>query len=113
MTETSQKLLFDALTYCDEILSILAGKTYDNYVEDLVLRRAIERDVEIVGEALSQLRNTDPETANLISELRYIVGMRNRLIHGYDTVNDSIVWDTAKNDIPLLRKAVSDLLNKE
>jgi uncharacterized protein with HEPN domain len=59
MNHRSNKLLFDLLTTCQEITSFLAGKTRDEYFNDNLLRRAVERDLEIVGEAVSQLRSVD------------------------------------------------------
>lgn len=70
----------------------------------------MERDLEIIGEAVSKLRNSDPDTADNISNLAQMVGMRHRLIHAYAQVNDDIVWDTVCYDIPKLRKSVTSLL---
>jgi uncharacterized protein with HEPN domain len=88
----------------------VAGKTQDDYYADTLVRRAVERDLEIIGEAVSQLRTFDPDTAALLPNLNQMVGMRHRLIHAYAQVNDDIVWDTAQNDIPRLRDIVATLL---
>jgi uncharacterized protein with HEPN domain len=110
MQSVSKKYLFDIRIACDEIAEFVAGKTPDDYYADTLLRRAVERDLEIIGEAVSQLRTSDPDTAELIPNLAQMVGMRHRLIHAYAQVNDDIVWDTVRHDIPKLRGAVTSLL---
>jgi uncharacterized protein with HEPN domain len=110
MQSTSKKFLFDIRTACDEIAEFVAGKTPDDYYADTLLRRGVERDLEIIGEAVSQLRTSDPDTAALLPNLNQMVGIRHRLIHAYAQVNDDIVWDTARNDIPRLREMVTSLL---
>jgi uncharacterized protein with HEPN domain len=110
MQPTSKKYLFDIQTACDEITEFVTGKTQNDNYTDVLLRRAVERDLEIIGKAVSQLRNTDPDTAALLPNLNQMVGMRHRLIHAYAQVNDDIVWDTANNNIPRLRDVVASLL---
>ena len=110
MKPTSKKYLFDIKIACDEIAEFVVGKSRDDYFADTLLRRAVERDLEIIGEAVNQLRSSDPETAQLIPNLGQMVGMRHRLIHAYVQVNDDIVWDTAQQDIPRLRDVVVVLL---
>jgi uncharacterized protein with HEPN domain len=75
-----------------------------------LLRSAVERQFEIVGEALAQLRKVDAETAATIPELPRIVAFRNILIHGYATVDDRIVWGVVEGSLPALRAALKKLL---
>lgn len=110
MKQSSKKYLFDIKMACDEIAEFVAGKSQDDYFADTLLRRGVERDIEIIGEAVNQLRSSDPDTAQLIPNLGQMVGMRHRLIHAYAQVNDDIVWDTARHGIPKLRDVVADLL---
>lgn len=112
MTNEVKKLLFDILTACDEISTFIAGKTGNDYLSERLLRRAVERDLEIVGEAMSQLREIDPNTTNRIPNAPRIIAMRHRLIHAYGQVNDEIVWDTVENNIPDLRQVVQQLLDE-
>jgi len=91
MTREAKKRLFDALQACNAITQFVAGKTKSDYTADLLLRSAVERQMEIVGEALSQLARAEPNTVSQIPDFRHIVGMRNRLIHGYDTVDNEIM----------------------
>jgi uncharacterized protein with HEPN domain len=76
-----------------------------------LLRRAVERDLEIVGEAVVQLRATAPTILAAIPDSERIIGMRHRLIHAYAEVDDEIVWDAANHDIPQLGEVVRALLD--
>ena len=73
-----------------------------------MLRRAIEREIEIIGEAMNRLSKIDPGIQ--ISSSRQIIGMRNRVIHGYDAVDDEIVWGTIQRHLPLLKTEIQELL---
>ena len=108
----TKKLLFDVQTACTEILAFISGRTRDEYLDDILLRRAVERDLEIVGEAMSLIRTIDAATFKRIPDASRIVGMRHRLIHAYAQVDDGIVWDTAQHDIPPLLQLARDLLDE-
>lgn len=75
-----------------------------------MLKRAIERDLEIIGEATNRILKTD-ETIN-ISNARNIVGLRNQIIHAYDNIQDEIIWGILIKNIPLLKTEVLELLNR-
>jgi uncharacterized protein with HEPN domain len=75
-----------------------------------MLRSAVERQFEIIGEALSQLARSSPVLAARIPELRRIIGFRNALIHGYDQIDDDGVWRAIGTDLPALRADVAALL---
>ena len=75
-----------------------------------MLRAAVEREFEIVGEALARLAKDDPDVASEITEFRRIVAFRNILIHGYAEVDHRLVWDVVENTPPALRREVSALL---
>lgn len=91
-------LLWDLLTATTRIQGFVAGKTWDDYEADVLLRSA-ERQFEIAGEAMSVLRKEDPETAIRAPDVHRIVGMRNVLIHGYAEVSNLTVWRTATGDL--------------
>ncbi len=74
--------------------------------------QAIERNFEIIGEALGRLSQNDPGTASRVSEHERIIAFRNVLIHGYDLVDDELVWDTVKNKLPALLAEVEALLDE-
>jgi uncharacterized protein with HEPN domain len=104
------KLLWDAREACRLVLEFAAGRSFDDYEESALLRSAVERQLDVVGEALRRLSRLDPETAARIPELESVVGFRNVLAHGYDAVSDRVAWDVVRNDVPALAKALEGLL---
>jgi len=76
-----------------------------------MLRAAVEREFEIIGEALAQLTKLDPGLATRISQHRTIIDFRNILIHGYAEVDDRLVWDVLETKLPVLRREVDALLD--
>ena len=89
-----------------------AGKSFAAYQHDALLRAGVERQLEIVGEALNQLVRTDPETAARVSEHRRIIAFRNILIHGYAEVDDRVVWSVLESKLPALLHEVKGLLEE-
>jgi uncharacterized protein with HEPN domain len=83
------------------------------YERDSMVRDAVERRLGIIGEALKRAMDFEPELVEQVPELRQIVGLRNRVIHGYDAMDDEIVWDVVQNKIPLLRVRVEELLGED
>ncbi len=94
----------------DAILRFTAGHGYEHYSSDDMMRAAVERHFEIIGEALNRLLKTSPEIAANVPDLARAVAVRNLLIHGYATVDDAIVWRTVQADLPILRDSVAALL---
>jgi uncharacterized protein with HEPN domain len=110
MHPDSAKLLWDAQQAAQKILRFTAGKTFADYVADDLLRSGVERQFEIVGEALNQFSRLDPTTATMIPDLARIVAFRNVLIHGYANVDDRVVWGVVESSLLSLYAAVSQLL---
>jgi uncharacterized protein with HEPN domain len=106
----SAKLLWDAQEACRLVREFTAGRTFDEYEEDALLRSGVERQLEVVGEALRRLSRTDPETASLIPDLEAVVGFRNVLAHGYDAVSDRVSWDIVQHHVPALLSLLERLL---
>ena len=84
--------LTDILRAAEAVQQFAEGETLDSYLGDLKLRSAVERQFEIIGEALAQARAVDPNLVEGIANSTAIIGFRNQLIHGYALVDDEIVW---------------------
>ena len=104
-----KKLIYDIDQAVTLIIHFTAGKQITDYTADPMLRSAVERQFEIVGEALNRLKRLDPETVARISDHQRIIGFRNVLAHGYDVVSDNIVWDIVQNKLPDLRREIDEL----
>lgn len=111
MQSDPRKLLFDIVTAAAAIRVFCHGRTIDEYERDLMLRSACERQLEIIGEAMTRLRDKHPEAFEKISDGRVIIGFRNRLIHGYDTVDEEIVWDVIQTKLPALERLACQALD--
>lgn len=103
-------LLFDMQHAANGIGLFTAGKTVEDFKSDLMLRSAVERQFEIIGEAMTRLRTRSPETLERFSEYRRIISFRNVLIHGYDTVDDEVTWRIVTEKLPVFRAEVEGLL---
>ena len=113
MKTTLKKRLLDALNACRAIQSFMADRTFAEYEQNQMLRSAVERQFEIVGEALNQADMDNSELSNLIPDVRRIVGLRNRIIHGYDSVDDELLWQTIQTHVPQLAQRITELLKSD
>jgi len=104
--------LYDVLDSGRAIQGWCAGRAFADYVADRQFRRAVEREFEIIGEALAQPAKRDPDMAARISEYQRVIAFRNVLIHGYAEVDDRLVWDLSQTRLPKLRQQVDELLQK-
>ncbi|MDD5298698.1 MAG: DUF86 domain-containing protein [Rhodocyclaceae bacterium] len=95
MKPEAQKFLWDAADALQRIGQFVAGQTLESYLADIMRRSAVERQFEILGEALNQCCRVEPSIADAIPDLPRIVAFRNMLIHGYSTVDDTLVWEIA------------------
>ena len=110
MERDPKSLLWDAREAANVIASITAGKSFADFDRDVVLRSAVERQFEIVGEALAQLARLDAAMAAMVPDLREIVAFRNVLIHGYAVIDRARVWRVVEDNLPELRAALAALL---
>ena len=110
MTVATKKLLLYVREAGESILQHTAGRSFAQYSGDRFFRRAVEREFEIIGEALNRIDRLDSEIAARISELRQIVDFRNRIIPGYDTIDDAVVWGIIEKRLPVLVDDVTSLL---
>ena len=92
------------------IADFTEGLDFDAYAADAKVRSTVERQFEIIGEALGQLARLDPQTAGRISEHRRIIAFRNILVHGYAGVDDMLVWDMVATRLAGLRREMEELL---
>lgn len=111
MQPESPKLLEDIRTAVVYILDKTRGKSLTDYTSDDILRPAVERHFEIIGEALKRLARLDPDTAGTITDVAQIIAFRNVLIHGYDAIDDRRVWDAIQHSLPMLHEQVVTLLS--
>jgi uncharacterized protein with HEPN domain len=107
-----KSLLWDARHAGELIASITAGKTFAEFDGDIVLRSAVERQFEIVGEPLAQLARLDTAMAEKIPDLREIIAFRNVLIRGYAVIDRARVWRVVEENLPQLRAALAQLLRE-
>jgi uncharacterized protein with HEPN domain len=110
ITDAAAKYLWDVQRAVGRIVRFTVGRTFDDYLADEMLSAAVERQFEIIGEALVCLRRIAPDVAMMVPDAAQIVGFRNVLIHAYGDIDAKEVWGTIQNDLPRLRAAVADLL---
>ena len=102
--------LADIVAACDLLIEFTRGKTFSDYAGDSLLRSAVERQFEIVGEALRVALQHQPELAADITDVRAIIAFRNQLTHAYSAVDHATVWGLLERRIPQLRTEVSRVL---
>lgn len=104
--------LYDILQSINEIESYFDGKSkiYEEYKTDIKTKRAVERDLEIIGEAANRILKKDASFQ--LSNAEKIIGTRNRIIHGYDNISDELIWSIIINHIPKLKEEVTLLLGE-
>ena len=110
MDDYSLKYLWDADQAAGKIIRFVAGRTIENYQTDDMFRSAVERQFEILGEALNRLKKHDEKVFHSIRGSRGAISFRNLLAHQYDTIDDILVWGVIVNDLPKLKKSVENLL---
>ena len=110
MNEKVLKCLYDIKFAIDEIDSffIHREKQFEDYSKDIILKRAIERNLEIIGEAMSRILKEEPDF--YIENARRIVGLRNQIIHGYDSVSDENIWGIVISHLPKLKVEIEKLI---
>lgn len=105
--------LYDINVAIDEVYSFFeqVPKQFDAFQKNLMLRRAIERNIGIIGEATGRIARDFPEI--VISHSRAIIATRNRVIHDYAAVTDDVIWKIVVNDLPKLKEEVRTLMSPE
>ena len=110
MDEYTNKHLYDILSAIEDVESYFKDrpKTFQEFCSNTMLHKAIERNIEIIGEATSRILKIHEDIA--ISNARQAVDARNFVIHGYDKVDDTILWGIVINDLPKLKVEVQALM---
>lgn len=108
----SKKHLEDIRKAAALLAEFTRDKTLHHYTADAMLRSAVERQFEIIGEALNRLSKSDPDTAERVPDYRRVIAFRNILIHGYDVLDHHVVWDVVQHHLPKLTEAVHGLLDE-
>jgi len=111
MGNDPRKYLYDIFEACELIGQFTKNKTLDDYQVDSLVRSAVERQFSIIGESLQQMTRKYPDIASKITDYRNIINFRNILVHGYDRVEDEVVWGLIENHLPILRMEVEALLS--
>jgi uncharacterized protein with HEPN domain len=106
MDDEIKTWLYDILQSIDEIEGYFAGKPrkFEEYIEDIKTKRAVERNIEIIGEATNRIlkSNKDFELTNA----KLIIGTRNRIAHGYDRISDDLIWSIVINHLAKLKAEI-------
>lgn len=113
MRHNPTKLYVDILRAIEEIGTFCRHKTLADFRADRALQLVVERELEIIGEAMARLQREYPELADQITDAHKIVALRNGLAHGYDILEHEILWDVVENKLPSLRREIEGLLIPE
>lgn len=105
-----QKYLYDALNSCEFLLSFTANRGIGDYENDRAFRSAVERELQIIGEAIMQLDRVAPKIAETIPDHRLIIGFRHVLVHAYDSLRPQVVWKVVTDELPKLKRSITDRL---
>ena len=105
-----RKYLFDINQACELLVQFVNNRSLSDYNSDPLLRSAVERQFEIIGEALNKALKYDPSLVNRISDTRRIIAFRNQLIHGYESIANDTVWGIIETNLPVLHKEVKEIL---
>ena len=106
----TRKYLYDMQHAAALLREFTSNKTFADYERDAMLRAAVEREFEVIGEAMTQLARVDEGVAASIQGYQRIIAFRNVLIHGYADVDDRLVWDVVETSLPTLAREIDLLL---
>ena len=113
MDERILKWLFDIKLAIEEIDLYFENseKNFYKYRKNTMLKRAIERDLEIIGEAVNRIIKRDSSYVNIIANAKAIIGLRNHVIHSYDNISDENIWSILTNHLPKLKLDINKLIS--
>jgi uncharacterized protein with HEPN domain len=113
MQPEARKLIWDALQAASRITQFVEGADFNAYCADDLLRSGVERQFEIIGDALGRLAKLDPGWSARIPDLPRTVAFRNVLIHGYASVDDTMVWGVIERNLPRLKGCLEKITESE
>lgn len=113
MQREVRKLMFDIKQSGELIETFVAGVTFERYQQDRMVQSAVERQFEIIGEALRNALDIEPSLERRLTTPRRIIAFRNRLVHGYASVSAAVVWGVVESHLPVLLKEIEALLQEE
>jgi len=115
MDERILKWLYDIKLSIEEIESFFVSekRNFFEYKKNTMLKRAVERNLEIIGEAVNRILKRDSSFKEKISESKSIVGLRNQIIHAYDSISDENIWSVIIKHIPKLKIEVENIINNQ
>ncbi len=112
MPHDPERYVYDILSSCEFLLEFTGGRTVEDYTRDRGFRSAVERELQMIGEAVLQLDRVAPALAVRISEHRNIIGFRHVLVHGYASLQPETVWSVITAKLPILRDEARKLLDE-
>lgn len=112
MQHDIRKLCFDILRAIEDITTFTAGLDFEDYQQSRVIKLAVERDYEIIGEALRRMQLRFEADFSSVTEGRKIIDFRNLLSHGYDDIADEIVWAITSSDLSILESDIRQILRE-
>lgn len=113
MQRNPRKHLFDMLDSCRFLHDFIQAKTLDDLRQNRGFRSAVERELQIIGEACFLLERVNPEICGRISEYKRIIRFRHVLVHGYDVVSPDITWEILQSKLPVLMDELELLIGTE
>jgi uncharacterized protein with HEPN domain len=112
MTEEINKYLYDIFQAVKNINSFVKNKSFEYFKKNTLLQSALERQFEIIGEALNRIKKIDDVFVSKITDAHKIIGLRNVIAHGYDIIELKIIWDAVKYNLPKLKTEITKLIKK-
>jgi uncharacterized protein with HEPN domain len=114
MDERILKWLYDIKLAIEEIDSFFIEEQKDFFIyrNNLMLKRAVERNLEIIGEAVNRVISRDNSFTDIISDSKAIIGLRNQVIHAYDNISDENIWSILTSHLPKLKLEVDSLIKE-
>jgi uncharacterized protein with HEPN domain len=104
------KFMLDIQSVIQEIESVkvMTKNDFNSFKSEVILQRAVERDLEIIGEAIRKILEIDPDIK--ITSVKNIIGLRNIISHAYDSVEPELIWGIIQNNIPLLNDEINNII---